>query len=200
VSIKQSIKQIPFVEEYLKRKRVTQWIKDGYKPGSHYLKQMTVLYYGVTYRLEVLIETGTFMGDMVWAQKDYFKKIYSIELSKELHEKAAKRFKGKGHVQLLQGDSSDKLNEVVDQLSGPALFWLDGHYSEGFTAKAEKLCPILEELTHIFKSRQKHVILIDDARLFVGKNDYPTLEELDTFIKQHSKYSMRIENDIIIIS
>ena len=78
MSIKQSIKQIPLFEEFLKKRGVTRWIRKGYPPGSHYLKQMTVLYYAVTHHLEVLIETGTFRGDMVWAQKDYFKRIYSI--------------------------------------------------------------------------------------------------------------------------
>ena len=200
MSIKQTIKEIPFVEEYLKKKRVTEWIRKGYPTGSHYLKQMTVLYYAVTHHIEVLVETGTFMGDMVWAQKDYFKKIYSIELSKELFNKALRRFRNKHHVQLLHGDSSDKLKEVVDQLNSPALFWLDGHYSEGITAKGEKICPVLSELTSIFQSRYNHVILIDDARLFVGKDDYPTLEELKNFVSQHSKCNIKIENDIIILT
>ena len=93
MSIKQSIKQIPLFEEFLKKRGVTRWIRKGYSPGSHYLKQMTVLYYAVTHHLEVLIETGTFRGDMVWAQKDYFKRIYSIELSKDLYKKVTRRFR-----------------------------------------------------------------------------------------------------------
>jgi hypothetical protein len=200
MSIKQSIKEIPFVEEYLKKRRVAGWIRNGHPPGFHYLKQMTVLYYAVTYRVDVLVETGTFKGDMIWAQKDYFKKIYSIELSEPLYEQAKKRFRNNNHVHLLQGDSADKLKVVVDQLTSPALFWLDGHYSGDITSKGDKDCPVLSELSYIFNSPYHHVMLIDDARLFVGKNDYPTLEELRTFVNQHGKYNMKVENDIIILS
>jgi hypothetical protein len=44
------------------------------------------------------------------------------------------------------------------------MFWLDRHYSGGFTAKGEKDCPIIEELDAISNgSHLKHSILIDDA-------------------------------------
>ena len=66
----------------------------------------------------------------------------------------------------------------------PCLFWLDGHYSAGITAKGEKETPIWEELEHICDHPIKnHVILIDDASLFVGKNDYPNLDSLQKFVE-----------------
>jgi hypothetical protein len=45
------------------------------------------------------------------------------------------------------------------------------------------------------------VVLIDDARLFIGQRDYPTMEELDTFIKmQNQGYSMNVDSDIILLT
>ena len=64
---------------------------------------------------------------------------------------------------LIQGDSGVELGNLVGKLSGPALFWLDGHYSEGETAQGPKDTPIFEELEHIFSARRDgDVILIDE--------------------------------------
>ena len=82
----------------------------------------------------------------------------------------------------MQGDSGNVLNQLVPELNSAALFWLDGHYSGGQTAKGEKECPIYEELKSILASSLEHIVLIDDARLFIGQHDYPTIEELKDFV------------------
>jgi hypothetical protein len=67
--------------------------------------------------------------------------------------------------------------DVLRDLREPALFWLDGHYSGGFTGMGAKETPIVEEVEAIFAHEQKgHVLLIDDARCFGTLPDYPTLE------------------------
>ena len=86
------------------------------------------------------------------------------------------------------------------KLDEPCLFWLDGHYSAGGTAKGSKETPILEELKSIFTTHKKHVILIDDARCFIGENDYPAIEALKSFIKNIGpNYKITLESDIIIL-
>ena len=88
----------------------------------------------------------------------------------------------------------------MNEINGTAIFWLDGHYSGGITALGNKECPVLEELETILKSHIQHVILIDDARLFNGTNDYPTIDELKFIIsKSKFEYNIFIENDAIII-
>jgi hypothetical protein len=78
------------------------------------------------------------------------------------------------------------------------LFWLDGHYSGGATARGHKDCPVLEELDAIFNSPFEHVIYIDDARLFTGKDDYPTLEALKAYVHDRKPgYTMDVVNDCI---
>lgn len=147
-------------------------------PPPSIIKQRIVTAFGMLYGLRVLVETGTYQGDMVEAQRPYFREIYSIELSRELHDAAKKRF-DQPHIHLLQGDSGEMLGNI--HLSEPTLFWLDGHYSGGITALGDKECPIFEELAHIKNSDLKHVVLIDDARLFTG-GAYPTVPELESFI------------------
>ena len=202
MTIKDYLKQNFFINVWLKKKRITGWIKGGYStiPAPHDIKQLNILHYAVANKLDVLVETGTYLGDMVWAMKDYFKKIYSIELSEELYKRAAKRFSNHKHIEIIQGDSSEKIGRILSEIKSPVLFWLDGHYSGGITAKGDKICPIYAELTHIFKSPFSHVILIDDARLFIGKEDYPSQEELKAFVTVNSSYQMKIEIDTIVLS
>lgn len=187
-------------ESYFKKQHVL-WEANGRNlPPSHLLKQQALLDLAQRYELSILVETGTFMGDMIYALYPYFKKLYSIELSEHYHQQATRRFALVKKVNLILGDSAEKLNIIVPQLEQPALFWLDGHYSGGDTALGAKECPVYEELAAIFSSTENHIIVIDDARLFVGKNDYPTLEALRSFVLQHwPEASISIENDSIRI-
>lgn len=167
-------------------------------PVSNLLKQQTLREFQKKYEVKILVETGTYLGDTLFALSDYFDELYSIELSEYYYQMARKRFKKIPKVHLLQGDSGLVLKELVPKLNARALFWLDGHYSGGLTAKGEKECPVFEELGSIFSSPFQHLVLIDDARLFVGKNDYPTIEETREFVKLHKpSYSLSIENDCI---
>lgn len=58
-------------------------------------------------RTSILVETGTYMGDMVEAQKARFRKVFSIELSIDLFNKAKKRFSKDKNVIYVQEDSGD---------------------------------------------------------------------------------------------
>ena len=87
----------------------------------------------------------------------------------------------------------------MPRIDKPAVFWLDGHYSAGFTARGEKDSPILEELEHILAAPNRgHVILIDDARCFGHAESYPPIDELDWFVNQRTdRFDMHVEDDVI---
>ena len=181
---------------------ISKWIRNGKPvPPPHRVKQLVIKSERHKNDFNILIETGTYLGDMVEAQKSVFKKIYSIELGEELFINAVKRFEKDKNVKILRGDSGIVLNDLMPNINGPAIFWLDGHYSEGITAQGMKDCPILEELTAIFAVQKfNHTVLIDDARLFTGSNDYPSVKELREFIKSKIQYfTFTIEDDIIRI-
>lgn len=175
-------------------------IKGRPVPPPHKIKQLCVRDYGKIHNTNVLIETGTYLGDMVEAQLNNFEIIYSIELSGDLYKKALKKFSGNKKVSLYNGDSGIILKEIMPRIKEKSLFWLDGHYSGGITAKGGKNCPIMEELNAILSSDIEHILLIDDARLFNGTNDYPTIQELKNYILSiYSNSTIVIENDIIRI-
>ena len=181
------------------KEQLAEWEKNGRPfPPPHIIKQMAIEEYKNKFHIEILVETGTYLGEMVEAQLNNFSRIISIELSKKFYKRAKQKFKNNPKVELLQGDSGKKLNEVVPLLNGPALFWLDGHYSGGITAKGEKECPVPEELNTILKSPLPHIILIDDARLFNGTHDYPTIEQIKEIIRSNNRqYMVEIKDDII---
>jgi len=129
---------------------------------------------------DTLIETGTYLGDMIWAQRNNFISIYSIELSKDLCLRARERFKGMWNVVIFNSDSVTALQTLTSVIPS-ALFWLDAHYSGGETVRGDKDCPLLDELDIIVRSGGRHGILIDDLRL-MGKNGWPTLEEIENIL------------------
>lgn len=181
-------------------KRIKSWKEKGSPiPPPDSYKQYVVSLFRKRTKSSVLIETGTYLGDMVEAQKYFFKKIYSIEIGEDLFNRARQRFNDDKNVFLINGDSGKELPGILKNLSQPVIFWLDGHYSGGFTSKGETECPILEELDAIFNSGiYNHTLLIDDARCFNGLGDYPTVERLTELIKNYNKeYSITVENDII---
>lgn len=168
-------------------------------PGPNSFKASVVGEYGKKYGYEILIETGTFRGTMINAQKNNFKKILSIEIDKTFHSEAIENFKAFPHIHFHLGDSGKLLKEIMQDIDKPTLFWLDAHYNGKSSEKLEKECPIYEEIDAVFAAKKfKHVMLIDDARLFVGEKDYPTIKELSDYIAQKdSSYKVEVKNDII---
>jgi hypothetical protein len=192
-----------FLHEWVTKEEISKWEKMGKPvPPPHSVKQRFLREYSKKYALRTLVETGTYLGDMVEAMQPYFDRIYSIELSKNLYKKASKRFKGIDNINLICGDSGIELKRIMNEINEPTLFWLDGHYSAGITARGEKDTPIYEELNHILSAKNKgHVIIIDDARCFGTESTYPTVEKLCDFIKsKRSNLNITVQDDSIRIT
>jgi hypothetical protein len=173
----------------------------NYVPVPHYVKQRTIKVYAQKYSLKAFVETGTYFGKMLESIKNDFDIVISIELSESLALRAKEIFISSPHIEIIQGNSGEKISLVLEKLNQSALFWLDGHYSGGVTAKADVETPILSEVKSILEHpNRQHILLIDDARLFNGTRDYPTHEELRKFVSIYSaNFTYEVENDIIKI-
>jgi hypothetical protein len=181
---------------------IRRWKDQGRPvPPPRALKRRTLLSYRRKYNLRILIETGTFRGDMVYALRGAFEKIVSIELDSRLYGEACRRLASAAHVQLLCGDSAVLLRSVLESIREPALFWLDGHYSGPGTARSQQDSPILAEMSSILSHVvRNHIILIDDAREFVGRDGYPTIARLTTIATSlNSMVSVNVADDMIRI-
>jgi hypothetical protein len=176
--------------------------RSGYQmPLPAFIKRSIIKRHLLDNNLQTLVETGTQYGDTPWLFRNELAEIWSIELSPMLAKLARKRFRRYPHIHIVQGDSSDCLSEIVKKLGNPVLFWLDGHYSAGITARGSLDCPIYKELSCIFtQCKQPYIVLIDDARSFGTDKDYPTLAELGSFVRETSKDAdLKVDNDIIFI-
>jgi hypothetical protein len=185
------------------QRRYNEWLETGKPlPPPHVVKQLRVEECARTHGLTLLVETGTYLGDMVYSQRNNFAHIISIELSHHLFAEARERFHRWRNIQVLCGDSGEVLRQLLKtgKIDQPCLFWLDGHYSGNGTALGKMVTPVFEELDAILSGSQKCVILIDDARLFNGNDGYPTIENLREFVDGKTlDYSLKICDDIILV-
>jgi hypothetical protein len=106
---------------------IKKWEDSGKPlPAPPQAKQKIIEYYKAKSGYTTFVETGTFKGDTVEAQRKNFDRIYSIELAEKLWQNAVKRFKPYNYITILKGDSGKILDEITSKLSSPAIFWLDG--------------------------------------------------------------------------
>ncbi|HLN55269.1 MAG TPA: hypothetical protein VK207_04705 [Bacteroidales bacterium] len=180
-----------------------KWKKEGRPiPPPHAAKQEIIASIAKQFNCEIFIETGTYLGDTMQSQRKNFRKLISIELAQKLFRAASKRFSKFPEIAIYQGNSGDVLHKIMPEIRSRALLWLDGHYSGGITAKGKTECPVFNELDAVFSNNSlKHIVLIDDARLFIGKRDYPTMDELREYIKMKDPdYKIRVDTDIIMLT
>jgi hypothetical protein len=117
-------------------------------------------------KFNVFVETGTYHGDTILAMEPYFNTLYTIEISQALYYNTKSKYRG-NKINFLLGDSSFVLEDITKNISEPAIFFLDGHWSLGDTGRGPKDCPLYEELHHINNNfKNEAIIIIDDFRLF----------------------------------
>jgi hypothetical protein len=178
-------------------KLIKEWRNDTNK---HRVKDKALISLSEKYKLTNLVETGTDYGETLWALQPYFKSIISIELENVRYISTKYRFRRFPNIKIIQGDSGEILNLLIRDIGEPTLFWLDAHYDGGNTAHGKYCTPILDELNSILSSKFDHIILIDDANTFINqlRPDYPTVKELEDFIKSYRKdYNVYIKNNMI---
>jgi hypothetical protein len=148
----------------------------------HLVKQRTVSEYAHRYGPRVLIETGTYYGEMVAAMCGRFERIDSIEYDPSLARRAAKKFAHRTDIRVLEGDSGRVLPELLQALTEPALFWLDAGYY-GWAGREGNRERLSDELMSILRHPiSDHVILMDDAHGLTGEGGTLTVPALATYI------------------
>jgi hypothetical protein len=193
-----------FLFEFLKKFIFLKWKLSGNPlPPPYTVKREEIKKLAQHFGCKTFVETGTFLGATTKEMIKHFNQLYTIELSEELYTMAKHKFIKCDKVAVLQGDSSEILPHIIPGIKNSTLFWLDGHYSGGITAKGEKSCPIYKELEAIFHLKNiDFVLMIDDARLFVNPldSDYPEIEKLKEFVFKNSPLKMAFEMRLDIIS
>lgn len=182
------------------QKEMENWEKAGRPaPPPHSIKEEIIKDYQSRFEYNTLVQTAVYSGEMIEAQKGFFNKIIAVELSENQYAIAKQKFSNDSNVFFVYGDSRAIMHKVLSTLHEPAIFWLNRQHSAGLNSKEKKRTPIFEELHALFNGKKlKHVILIDNARLFNGTSGYPTIQELKEYVhKFDSTYTISVEEDII---
>ena len=125
--------------------------------------------------INLFIETGTLHGDGVdYALNQGFEKIISIEINEQLASIATNKYKNNKNIQIICGNSSDVLEQILPSLTEPALFWLDAHFpgvdARLSTPKSEKdkkkNIPLEWELSIIKEHAITPFIICDDLWIY----------------------------------
>ncbi|CAE6921014.1 unnamed protein product [Symbiodinium sp. CCMP2592] len=120
----------------------------------------------------LFVETGTFLGQTVVALAAHFDELHTIEVDSKLFE-AAKlaSWKAAHPIHFHLGHSAHVLEKILPGLMGPAVFYLDAHYSGSVTGGAFSEVPLLEELV-VLERQFVHagLVVIDDMDLFSKVN------------------------------
>jgi hypothetical protein len=170
-------------------------------PPPFAVKRAAIVGLARRHNCRVLVETGTYMGDTMYGLRNSFRQLISIELHEGLHARAQRLLGRYGQLRFVRGDSAAELPVVIKEFNEPIIFWLDGHYSGPGTARGSLDSPIWQEMEAVFSHGVRdHVILIDDARKFVGQGGYPTVDELRRWVEQRRPgWVFAVEHDIIRI-
>jgi hypothetical protein len=120
------------------RRDVSNWVANGCpSPAPNIVKMSVVKHHVTAYGNKVFVETGTFLGSMVEHIASTGAKCHTIEIDPDIYARAHVILAGHKNINLIFGDSGVKIPEVLSSLNEPATFWLDGHYSGGFTGRAD---------------------------------------------------------------
>lgn len=123
--------------------------------------------------IRLCIEAGTYRGASTELLAARFDRVITIEASPSLATAAERRLARLPGVEVIRGDSSTVLPSVLAQLDQPALFWLDSHYCGPETYGLDRQCPVIDEIRTIVAAAPEHMVLIDDARLFLEPPPLP---------------------------
>lgn len=151
------------------------------------------------------VETGTAGGDTAaWAANE-FERVVSIEVDPDLYKMANNRLRKNANVELHLGASEVVLTSVLDKVPAPAIVWLDAHWSGPGSGGESNECPLLQEIAAVDSVGVDHVIMIDDARLFMNvpgaplhAEHWPSFEQISVALRQCAADCYLLVHDDVI--
>ena len=130
------------------------------------------------YNIDNFIETGTGKAEVVQTvvEADESINVHTIEVIEQIYDKNKINFSYMTNVNWHLGRSFDLLPEILSDLEGNTLFWMDAHFpgadiglsSYGDEKDDEKRLPLKKELETIVENRDvtNDVFVIDDLRIY----------------------------------
>jgi hypothetical protein len=110
-----------------------------------------------TFPCDIVVETGTHVGDSIEILLNHFNKIYSCEINDEFYESSKNRYKDVSEdiLQIQKGNSPECLESFFKEIGHDKfLLYLDAHWQAQW--------PLLNELETVKKFNYKPFIAIHD--------------------------------------
>lgn len=167
---------------------------------AHVYKPLLAAMIGLTLGKTIFVETGTFVGQSSYFVSRLFSEVLTVEASVDLALAARRLMEATNteNVKVVQGASVDLLQNLSLEAGQSAVFFLDAHYSTGLTSRLFGACPLVDELTIIFKRFDNPVIIVDDLRTMTGLGGYPSIAEILACIP--SSFAATIACDQLIVA
>ncbi len=157
------------------------------------------------FNVETFVETGTFKGKTTTWASTQFKNVYTVEFSESLFKDVVKNLSKYSNIKCFFGSSPARLPEILNQLKAPAIFWLDAHWCGGSTYGAGDECPLMEEIELVISQKHQHIIMVDDARLFLkppskfhSGDQWPGLDEIVGLLSKRTGFYTFCSEDVIV--
>lgn len=158
--------------------------------------------------IETFVETGTYKGGTALWAAQHFRHVYTIEGFRPRFDAVTRAHAGQHpNLTFIFGDSRHYLARVLGDIEERTMLWLDAHWcGEGAHDSNGDECPLVEELMAVNNHplMSQHVILIDDARLFLKPPGYPhdpaqwpTYAEVETLLLAAPRY-VKVIDDVIV--
>lgn len=141
--------------------------------------------------LTALVETGTGYGTIPFLLADRFDQIVTIEPEDDAYNTSAERLEGHDNVRVVQGRSESELGTVLADLGQPCMIFLDAHEvaDDGHSAMSAELGIIADD-------GKRHLVLIDDARLFRDDKGWWSLRSVEDWAV-YNDYRLALMDDIV---
>ena len=147
---------------------------------GYYFQTINTEDYIKKFSLKNYVETGTGEGaTLIHSLHSSFDKTYSVEINSLIFESAKHRFKARidtGECNLWFGNSFEKLPEILKEVKGNTLFFLDAHFpgadfhlaAYGDEKDYDTRLPLEKEIEAIVSNRDtaNDVFIIDDLIIF----------------------------------
>lgn len=147
--------------------------------------------------IENFVETGTGYGCSSIIASQLFKRVYTIEIDPQIYKEQKSELVQARNVTRLCGESTDLLADILEDIEGRSLFFLDAHYTCSGPKLADSECPLLVELGLILNHSKDDCIIIDDARLFLcpppephDKEDWPSIDAIVSKVRRKNKQAV----------
>lgn len=152
---------------------------------------------------ETVIEVGAYKGVTTKRLSHIFNEVISIEIDESLYRIAKERNKRRGNVELILGDGSQVLPDILPRTSKCIIF-LDGHFSGGDTGQGDVPEPVLKELDLIRPWLDEvYGIVLDDFRLFGVEPGWPKKSQIFEKFEQvfsGKEWKLAVQYDQVLVT